>query len=293
MEKSSKIVKKIEGFDYLISSEGDVFSMKHHNTRLVSKCKTGSYVSVQLYDSDGAKRLKYVHRLTAEAFLPNPLRLRFVVHKNGNKFDNRVENLAWSASKTFDKSLKGEVWKVFPHIPDLKVSNKGRVKHKGYVLQTFEGSDGRTKVTIPFHGIKTVDIMTGILFSADKKKKKPSRRKLNDDQVAEIKRDYQKGKITMQFLAEKYGVSKTAIHQIIVGKSFLNIKPKIGEKMDIKRPEFPHEAMSLIKSGFSIEIDSKKAIHFISYFLENIENAKFSVQNGRFNDGFALIEKIN
>lgn len=42
---------------------------------------------------------RLVHRLIAESFIDNPLRLRYVDHKNGNKSDNRVENLRWCSMK--------------------------------------------------------------------------------------------------------------------------------------------------------------------------------------------------
>ena len=44
---------------------------------------------------DSHRRSQYVHRLVAETWIPNPNHYEQVNHINGDKSDNRVENLEW------------------------------------------------------------------------------------------------------------------------------------------------------------------------------------------------------
>lgn len=46
--------------------------------------------------ANGHRRVEYVHRIVAKAFIPNPMQKRTVNHKDGNKLNNHVSNLEWA-----------------------------------------------------------------------------------------------------------------------------------------------------------------------------------------------------
>jgi len=56
------------------------------------------YVVVQI-TKNNITRQRFVHRLVAESFIPNPENKPTVNHKNGVKTDNRIENLEWCTQR--------------------------------------------------------------------------------------------------------------------------------------------------------------------------------------------------
>lgn len=61
--------------------------------------QNGHYATVSYTTRGGAQKHAYVHRLVAQAFVPNPEGKPMVNHKDGNKRNNAAENLEWVTAK--------------------------------------------------------------------------------------------------------------------------------------------------------------------------------------------------
>lgn len=87
--------KFITGFpNYLITYDGYVISTHSGTPKYLSPLNTDGYLAVVLCSSKGQKRVG-IHRLVAEAFIPNPSGKPFINHINCNPSCNRADNLEW------------------------------------------------------------------------------------------------------------------------------------------------------------------------------------------------------
>ena len=112
MEK--EIWKDIEEFEgYQVSNHGRVRSLerivtdisrsklgrkiirnRHMKGNIIKPCLCWGYHKVVMHYKN-----RFVHRLVAKAFIPNPNNFPFVNHKDENPLNNHVSNLEWCTNK--------------------------------------------------------------------------------------------------------------------------------------------------------------------------------------------------
>ena len=90
-----KIFEEIKGYEglYQVSAWGEVRSIKR-NIFLRQHADKDGYLKV-LLSKHGKSKNFFVHRLVAEAFIPNPDNLPCVNHKDEDKTNNAFRNLEW------------------------------------------------------------------------------------------------------------------------------------------------------------------------------------------------------
>lgn len=106
------MLKPITDFSgYFISDEGKVFcnlgrGNRRKTNRTVSLYEVkgrptkNGYLRVYMRNQTTNKRVdRYIHRLVAQHFIPNPENKPCVNHKNCDRTDNRLVNLEWASAK--------------------------------------------------------------------------------------------------------------------------------------------------------------------------------------------------
>ena len=123
-----KAIARFEGI-YEVSDQGRVKSLKYGKEKILKLRNNNGYLKVSLR-KDGHTKQLFVHRLVAEAFIPNSNNLETINHKDEVKTNNTVGNLEWmsradnkrySANKSvqmFDKST-GELLATFPSLMEV------------------------------------------------------------------------------------------------------------------------------------------------------------------------------
>lgn len=176
MEEIWKDIKNFEGY-YQVSNLGRVRSLdriivynngrKHiHKGKILNlKPKKTGYIDVYLQKQFDSKNF-LLHRLVAEAFIPNPNNYPIINHKDENPSNNCVDNLEWctyeynnnygSRNSKLSNSRKGMKF-TEAHKQKLSKSKLGNKNAKGSYrsLETRRKVSNKLKGRIPWNkGIK-------------------------------------------------------------------------------------------------------------------------------------------
>ena len=116
------MIKNIDGFPgYAITEDAKVY---HNGKEIKPSVQPNGYVKVYLYKDD-KRFVRYLHRLVAEAFIPNPDHLPEVNHKDRDKSKCESSNLEWTSrqgnmihgkGRAVNQILNGKVIRTFQTI---------------------------------------------------------------------------------------------------------------------------------------------------------------------------------
>ena len=148
--------KEIEGYpDYWVSDRGQVKSFWYRKTRILKPCPNSTeYLRVNLC-RDGKQKWFLVHRLVALAFCDGYEEGLEVDHINGDKLDNRAENLRWvprSLNNVHQQKARSQTGYVgvYQKLDNrakpyraLASDGSGKIKHLGYFSTAEEASAAR------------------------------------------------------------------------------------------------------------------------------------------------------
>lgn len=149
-EENGEVWKPVDGYDgfYEVSNLGRIRTLR--TNKILSEKITKGYCFVKLY-KNGKSKQKYIHRIVATAFIPNPLNLNQVNHKDENPKNNSVDNLEWCDGKynvNYGTAKKRSLEKRYPKLKRCKTVQKDKL---GNVIAIYNSIAEASQKTGFFH----------------------------------------------------------------------------------------------------------------------------------------------
>lgn len=145
---AKEVWKSIKGYEgiYEVSNFGNVKSLsrKHHpKESIMTPNNVKGYAQINLVKNH-KRKMCYIHRLVANAFIKNLKNKKEVNHKDGKKMNNCVENLEWNTSLENARHSKAN---------NLNDFNRKKINQKkdGKVVCTFESAMAAARSCNGFH----------------------------------------------------------------------------------------------------------------------------------------------
>lgn len=155
--------------NYRITENGIVINIKT-NKNVKQQIDKDGYLRVCLYNKN-LRTKQFVHRLVANAFIPNLSNLPQVNHINGNKQDNRVENLEWVTPK--ENMVKAVETGLFENVRKKQRKNAVKNNLSKYHILANEATkkkviqcDKNNKTINTFNSISDAGRETGIAITS-------------------------------------------------------------------------------------------------------------------------------
>lgn len=225
-----KTAKKIKDTrDHWIDRDGNVYcrdSRYGKDNKVIRKSQSTvhGYKYCGIYYVGKGNISKRVHRLVAEAFIPNPNDYKVIGHKNNIKSDNRVDNLYWTTTKE-------NTQKAFDD--GLAVNDRGFEDSQSNPVNMFETTTNKLIAT--YGSISEASEVTGIgktTISRQAKYRRPVRKDFyfrfidDEDSIGESSPtlvgmyDYDTDNLIGTFVngadaSNKTGIPKRTVHQHI------------------------------------------------------------------------------
>lgn len=228
--------KQLPGWEgyYAVSTEGRVKrlagSPRCNVDRVLNQMKTErGYLTVNPVRSGHKQRPLMVHRLVLETFIgPAPTPKHMPNHKNGDKADNRLENLEWvtqaeNIQHAYDTGLHKKYKGSAASAAKLTESDVEEI------LRRVANRDYRKDIAHDFSiSMKAIDeIVAGAHWThvqrPDMSSKRIGRQVLTETVVREIKRLIADGGMSHGQIAERFGVSGPTIWQIASGRTWKHV----------------------------------------------------------------------
>lgn len=201
---------------YEVSTLGRIKSHWKGKTHFMKLSLLHGYWHVGLM-TDGKQKRYCVHRLVAQAFIPNPLNKPQINHINGVKTDNRVENLEWAtASENTQHAYKNNLAKSGEDNYLAKLTNAQAL----YVRENPDNLIGRElakKFGVDETVISLIQRGKAYKHAGGFVRKGQKRTVLTDAQRKEIRAKRMAG-AKIKDLASEYGLHFSTVYKIVSRK---------------------------------------------------------------------------
>ena len=281
------IIINNESTFYEVSNYGRVYNTK--NKRFLKCSYSNGYAKVTLCLSPNNHKEIFIHRLVANAFIPNPKKLPVVNHIDLNRSNNKITNLEWVDYRgNYLHAIQAGAFEdaVYPKIKKKDVNIIGKMLEDGYKLSEIikffanKYSEGNLRQFFRKPNEKDLKILSKYnirmkKYSPKSKSKKKGRRCLEEHQVKEVIQKMLNG-ASNKSLAKEYGVSWGLIANIRSGDNWKDLTkginfPKGLQQDALISKEKVLEVVPYLLKGYSTEEIVKRVKDVKPYHIKRIK----------------------